>query len=182
MHTRKQVILMKCSEFKKYVVENSAEEIIGTLADEHRRTCKSCDAFCSELEMVSVLVKTLDRKPAPVGFDDRLKSRLAAEKLAEKQKGFSYRLNLAFSIFKDTVMRRYALAPILAALAVFAILFGTNLIPINHGNQAYKSDVTDWAYIKACKNAHASISAEDPFADKSAQLLQSSAFEADQEL
>lgn len=182
MHIRGQVILMKCSDFEKYMLENGSEDIGGTSADEHRKTCDTCGALYSELLAVSMVVKSMDREPAPIGFDARLKSRIAAEQAVNKHKGLAYQFKRMISVFTDATTRKYALAPILAVLVLFAILFGTNLIPVSHNNKVIASDTTDWAYIKACKNAHASISAEDPFADKSAQLLQSNTFDTGQEL
>lgn len=182
MHIGNRWIEMKCSDLKKYILENGIEEIAGTCLDDHRKACKQCCDFISELVSVSAMVRSLDRKPAPVGFDDRLRARIAAEKAADRQHGLSYQINQITSAFLNVMKRRYALAPIFAALVVFAILLSTNIIPLNHTDSMYGSDVTDWAYIRACKNAHVSISAKDPFVDRSAQLLRSSAIDADQGL
>jgi len=173
---------MNCNEFKNYILENGIEELEGTSADEHRRVCKPCGDLYSQMASVSAMVKSLDREPAPIGFDERLRSRIAARKAADQQSGLIHQLARIRSVFDDAITRRNALAPVLAVLVLFAVLLGTNIIPLNHGSQTFQSDATDWGYIKACKNAHASISAEDPFMDRSAQLLQSSTFDADQEL
>lgn len=164
---------MKCREFEKYLKEYGPEMVPGGDADLHKRACSTCAELASGLAAASMLVKSLAKAATPPGFDERLKARIAARKATEQDNGLLSRLGRLGSALAPVVTRRYALAPILAAIAMFAILLGTGIFPAIHRNNVSTGDGIDWSYIRTCKEAHASILSDDPFADNSAALLKS---------
>jgi anti-sigma factor RsiW len=173
---------MNCEEFSKHIgdyVNHKLDKDTAKQAELHLSSCAECATLANEMEKTSLLVCSLERASAPVGFEERLKARLASEKAFVP--GFLTAvknwLRTLLSAFPTVPVhgRRLAVVPALAGLLVCAVIIGSVLM---FGQSRSNTPDIDWAYLETCQTQHASFAAANPLADDSAVILK----ERDREL
>jgi hypothetical protein len=166
---------MDCKEFSRVMgdyVNRTLGEEIAERAKMHLDGCATCAREVAEMECTSTMVRSLGRTGTPSGFEERLKTRLAAQH-AQSPSG-------AWAAIRSWVQaagrslwgvpgHRLAFGPALAALLFCAVIAGSLLVftPDKHTTVAD----TDWAYINTCKDQHASFAGANPLGDESAAAL-----------
>ena len=153
----------------------------GSEEDIHRMECDECAKMTSEMIDVSLILQKLEKTPAPAGFDAKLKERIAAEQKKKQEMGSVNKFINVLLDWLSPMPRRFAYAPIVALIALLAIMASMNL-PQTAQQTVSKSDYIDWSYIQACRNAHAGIIPTEPLADNSAAILKSGGLLVSKEL
>lgn len=174
---------MNCKEFSKHIgdyVNRKLDEEVARSAEIHLSTCARCASLVKELEKTSLLVSSLERASAPVGFEEHLKNRLASPERVEKRHSIREWLRTLGEVFLGTPGHRFALRPVLAGLLLCAVIIGSVFII---GRDRNSDTLTiDWTYIETCQAQHASFAAANPLADESAVILKERVRELDNDL
>jgi len=159
---------MNCKEFKKimgdYVNHTLGENLAGS-AEIHLSMCPKCASLVRELEGTAVVMRSLDRSDAPLGFEDRLKTRLAYG--GTRKVGVMERLSALARAFFIPPSHRLSVRPAIAGLLICFLIAGSIFML----NQRQPASETDWAYIHACQDQHATFAGTNPLADESAVAL-----------
>ena len=159
---------MNCKEFKNimgdYVNRTLGRDLAGS-AEIHLSVCPKCASLVKELESTSVMMRSMDRATAPVGFEERLKARMAVRQ--EHKPGIMERLNAVLRALFLPPGHRLAVRPAIAGLLVCFVIAGSIFMI----SQRRPASEMDWAYIHACQNQHASFAGTNPLADESAVAL-----------
>ena len=170
---------MNCKEFKKimgdYVNRTLGENLAGS-AEIHLSMCPQCASLVREMESASVMMRSLDRAAAPVGFEERLKVRISSRS-AEKV-CFMDRLNALWRSLFTPAGHRLSVRPAIAGLLVCFVIAGSIFML----NQRQPASDMDWAYINACQDQHATFAGTNPLADESAVALRERVQHLDNEL
>lgn len=176
---------MNCKRFSKYTGEYVNRTLpADVLADAelHLSSCVSCASLVRELENTSAMVRALDRECAPVGFEQRLKERIAsraATSHASDSLACRWLNAIGTAIMGKSVEgRRPGLRPALVALSLCVIVLGSFVL-FGPSMQTASSD-TDWAYIGTCQEQHAQFASANPLADEAAVILRERARESDE--
>ena len=159
---------MNCKEFKniagEYTNRTLGNELAGSV-EIHLSVCPKCASLARELESTSVMVRSLSRANAPVGFEERLKARMAAREV-RKLSVFDRMAGFLHALFVPPG-HRFAVRPAIAALLICIVIAGS----IFMFNQRQAGSEMDWAYIRACQDQHATFSGTNPLADESGVAL-----------
>ena len=159
---------MNCKDFRgimgDYVDRTLAKNLAGS-AEIHLSVCSKCASLVRELESTSDMMRSLDRAAAPIGFEERLKARLASR--AAHKVTVNERLGAILRAWFLPPGHRYAVRPAIAGLLIcFAVAGSIFMI-----NQRQPSSEMDWAYLRACQNQHSTFAGTNPLADESAVAL-----------
>jgi len=164
---------MNCKQFAKYItdyVDGSIDRDVAGGVEMHLSTCAGCAKLVRELAYTSSLVRSLDREPAPEGFERRLKARMAAQRHnAAHRSVWSRLVHSLTEAFASIRVRRIALKPAVAAFLLCAIVVGSAFMLVR-GTYFGPPDM-DWEYIETCQEQHASFASANPLADDSAIIL-----------
>jgi len=158
---------MNCKEFQKimgdYVNHTLGREFAGS-AEIHLSMCPKCASLVKELETTSAVMRSMERASAPVGFEERLKARMAARR--ECPPWHSALSNLLRMLFMPT-SHRLGVRPAIAGLLICFVIAGSVFMM----SQRHPSSEMDWAYLHACQDQHATFAGTNPLADESAVAL-----------
>lgn len=165
---------MNCKQFSKAMgdyVNRELDEGIMCRMQEHLKACPECAKLVRELEDTSLMVRLLPREATPVGFEQRLKERVAtARALGTERKslrGFWSRI-AGVSDTSPVFERHLVFRPALVVLLFFAVI-AMSAVFVNWGSESGPD--MDWGYIEACQEQHASFASSNPLADESAVIL-----------
>jgi len=169
---------MNCRQCSKYVgdyVHRTLGSDIAQDVEMHLAACAKCASLAGDLEQTSLMVRSLEREVTPVGFEERLKTRLAAQRALDAQRGSRSVLTRWIETVRDALLgapaygRRPILRPAFAGLLVLIVLAGS-VFMLARGRYSGESE-TDWSYIHTCRRQHSSFAAANPLADESAVIL-----------
>lgn len=161
---------MNCRQFSKIIGEYVDRTLSAEAAENakiHLSLCEKCAAQARALERTSCLLSSLDREQAPLGFEDRLKARMALRRLASDQlRGW----------LRDPLRTRwYSVRPAIAGLTLCALVMGSIFM------YRMQSPEMDWAYLETCREQHSSFAGANPLADGSAMILRERAIDLGEE-
>jgi anti-sigma factor RsiW len=165
---------MNCRQYSKYIgdyVNRTLGSDIAQDVEMHLAACAKCASLAGDLEQTSLMVRSLEREVTPVGFEERLKARLAAQRAVDvRQSVLSRWVDAVRDAFAGNPVygRRPILRPALAGLLVLIVLAGS-VFMLMRGY--YGESETDWSYIHTCRRQHSSFAAANPLADESAVIL-----------
>ena len=159
---------MNCKEFRKIAGDYTNRTLGGNLAGSaeiHLSVCPKCASLVKELERAMIMTRSLNRAAAPIGFEERLKARLAARK--EHEVGIMERLGVLVRALFLPPGHRLAVRPAIAGLLICIVIAGSIFML----NQRQTASEMDWAYIHKCQDQHATFAGTNPLADESAVAL-----------
>lgn len=173
---------MNCKEFSKHIgdyVNRRLDLDVFRDAEVHLSSCSDCAGMVSELEQTSLMVQSLERKPAPIGFEERLKARMSVERTAITSKPVVQRWIEALrnAILGAPSFGHRSIRPALAGFLLCAVITGS-LLMLNTRTEKIAPD-TDWSYIQTCQEQHNSFAAANPLGDESAVVLRARASDQD---
>ena len=168
---------MNCKQFSQHIgdyVDRSLGDDLAAIAEAHINACPKCASLVKELESTSRMVRSLDYQSAPMGFESRLKSRLAAQtspevSLQTERSKHSWLRSIGEFLKGSPSRSHHALRPALAGFLLCAVIGGSMLFT-SHDKPSV-GPATDWAYLETCRNEHVSFTATNPLTDDSAALL-----------
>lgn len=163
---------MSCKEYSKLI----GDYVNRTLCKEssvklelHLDSCLHCSSLVISLQNTERLVSSLERTNAPIGFDARLKARLAAERSAKLEhpiKAWARELLHGPAYGYRTVLR-----PAIAGVCVLMIAAGSLFMSSHNSNTITVKPQIDWGYIQNIRAQHSSFESTDPLADDSVEAL-----------
>jgi hypothetical protein len=169
---------MDCKEFSQYAegyFNHSLHGEVDNQAEMHAQTCPGCASMIRELESTAILVRALGRLPAPEGFEERLKTRLAPETLlgpaavsAENSVLAWLRRLGRWLIAAPAGGYRMALRPAVIGLVLCAVVFG---VAYTHRQHTISPQLMDQAYLDTIQQEHESFASTNPLDDDSAAWL-----------
>lgn len=164
---------MNCKQFSNYIgdyVNHTLDDSIARDAEAHIGACAKCASLARELESTSLMVRSLDRAGTPLGFEERLKARIAIQRTQSPSRaGVREWLRALGQALFGMPGHRLVLRPALAGLIVCVLIVGSVFLLGQH--QLSNTQAMDWGYIEACQQQHASFAASNPLADESAVML-----------
>lgn len=159
---------MNCKDFRKIMGDYVNRTLGGNLAGSaeiHLSMCPKCASLVKELESTTVMMRSLNRASAPVGFEERLKARLAAGRT--RKITVIERLSAVLRALFLPPGHRLSVRPAIAGLLICVLIAGSILML----NQRQPASEMDWGYIRACQDQHATFAGTNPLADESAVAL-----------
>lgn len=159
---------MNCKEFKKIMGDYVNRTLGGNLAGSaeiHLSVCPKCASLVRDLESTTMMTRSLDRTAAPVGFEERLKARMAAR--GRECPPWRSALSTALRSLFLPPGHRLAARPAIVGLLICFLIAGSIFVV----NQRQSASEMDWAYIHACQDQHATFAGTNPLADESAVAL-----------
>jgi len=169
---------MNCKQFAKVMgdyVNRTLSEDVAENAEIHLSLCAKCASMVKELEHTSDFVRSLERASTPAGFEERLKTRLAAHRASESSvtsgTGVWGGLRAIGTRLKELPAHghRLGLRPALVGLLLCAIIAGS-IFMLAQGQHSETAEM-DWGYIETCQDQHALFAGSNPLADESAVML-----------
>jgi hypothetical protein len=176
---------MDCKKFAANLNDYLNHTLAGEAVDEaraHAEECTGCAALADELQRTTALLQSMGRKTAPIGFDERLKARMAAQsssRTGDRIPGW-LRGVVHVLIGRPSTGRRWMLRPVLAAVLLCGIIVSSLFygMPVDKKS----GSETDWAYIQSCRTQHESYAETNPLNDESAILLKEQSNSSDADL
>jgi anti-sigma factor RsiW len=167
---------MNCNQFAKYItdyVDGTLDRGVAGEMEMHMNLCHDCSSLITELENTSSLIRSLDRLTAPVGFEDRIKARIASTPERSLPRRLAEWLG-------GSARRPFVLRPVFAAFVICLVLVGSMYVLVERAY--FAQPATDWEYISKCESQHATFASANPLADDSAIILSERARDLGEEL
>lgn len=174
---------MNCDKFSENLndfVSHKATDAEAKGLQAHMSICPKCATLAAELERTTAILQSMERRPAPIGFNDRLRSRIETSRAeaANPVKTWLKRV-VRGTMGSPSTGYRWVARPALAAMMLCAIIVGS----LYHGASIDSRDGdTDWAYIQNCRVQHESFVDSNPLNDESALTLKEQANSSDSDL
>jgi anti-sigma factor RsiW len=163
---------MNCKDFLNNIgdyVNQTCDPGATSEFDSHVGKCASCAMEYRQLKATAQLVQSLDKKVTPIGFEARLKARIAARQESAQPERLTFLQRVVGLILGPPAHgHRTALRPVLAGFLLCMILGGSFMV--NRHNASLPSGM-DWAYVQTIRQQQDSFAVSNPLSDESAVML-----------